>query len=206
MTTGTDAMNFREVVLKNRSYRRFDEDERIDPEVLKGWVDLARICPNAANQQPLKYFATGDLKVCDRIFPHLKWAAALPDWDGPEEGERPAAYVVIFLDHHVSQSSGCDHGIAAQTILLAATVAGFGGCMLGAVDRHGLAETLGVPPHLEILLVVALGRPAETVRLVPVGEDRSLVYYRDDEGVHHVPKRSLKEVMIRLPWEGTEKY
>ncbi|MGE4490496.1 MAG: nitroreductase family protein, partial [Kiritimatiellales bacterium] len=155
---------------------------------------LARLCPSGANLQPLKYFLSCDAAMNARIFPSLAWAGYLKAWDGPAEGERPAAYIVVLGDTEVSKNFGCDHGIAAQTILLGAAEKGLGGCMIGAVNRRALAETLVLPGRYEILLVLALGVSAETVRLVPAGE--SIQYYRDANDVHCVPKRSLADLLI----------
>ena len=124
------------------------------------------------------------------------WAGYLKDWDGPAEGERPAAYIVILGDKDISPSFGCDHGIAAQSILLGATERGLGGCMIGSVKKQGLREALEIPPGYEILLVIALGKPKETVVIEAVGPDGDIKYWRDDEDVHHVPKRALDDMIL----------
>ena len=118
-------------------------------------------------------------------------------WSGPAEGERPSAYIVILGDTEISKSVGCDHGIAAQSIMLGATERGLGGCMIGSIKRDALRETLEIPERYEIQLVLALGKPAETVVLEDVGPDGDIKYYRDDQGVHHVPKRPLDELILR---------
>lgn len=187
-------MNVSELVYKNRSYRRFRQDQKIGRPVLEELVDLARICASGANLQPLKYMLFCDEESCGRIFPHLAWAGYLKEWPGPAEGERPAAYIVILGDTQVSKNFGCDHGIAAQTILLGAAERGLGGCMIGAIQRTDLAQELGLEDAYEFLLVIALGVPAETVQLVPATD--SIRYYRDAEDVHCVPKRSLSEIIL----------
>ena len=131
------------------------------------------------------------------IFPHLGWAGYLKDWSGPIEGERPTGYIIILGDKSIKQSFGCDHGIAAQSILLGAVEKGLGGCMLASVDRReDLMVELGLPDNLLILLVLALGKPKETVVIDPLPEDGDIKYWRDAEGVHHVPKRSLEELIV----------
>ena len=190
-------MMLSDLVLRNRSYRRFYQEVTIDLETLRGLVELARLSASAANKQPLKYILSCDPERNGLIFPHLGWAGYLKDWPGPCEGERPSAYVIILGDKSIRQSFGCDHGIAAQSILLGATEKGFGGCMIGSVQREGLREALGIAPHYEILLVIALGKPKETVVIEAVGPDGDIKYWRDDEGRHHVPKRSLDELILR---------
>jgi nitroreductase len=184
----------KDLVLKTRSVRRFDEKQAIGRDVLEELVDLGRLSASGGNLQPLKYMLFCDAKNNERIFPHLMWAGYLKEWPGPDEGERPAAYIVMLNDATIARSAGCDHGIAAQSILLGATERGLAGCMIGALDRRALAETLNVPGRYEILLVLALGVAAETVRLIEA--DGSIEYYRDEDDVHRVPKRALRTVII----------
>jgi nitroreductase len=186
----------KDLVLKTRSYRRFHQEVGIELETLKDLVDLARCSASGANRQPLKYMLSCDPKENAGIFPHLRWAGYLKDWSGPSDGERPSAYIVILGDKEISNSFGCDHGIAAQSIMLGATEKGFGGCMIGSIDKNGLRQVLDIPERYEILLVLALGKPSETVVLEEVGPDGDIRYYRDDEDVHHVPKRVLEDIIL----------
>lgn len=186
-----------ELIRKNRSYRRFHQNVPLDLDALRTLVNLARLSASGANRQPLKYILSCDPETNARIFPHTRWAGYLKDWPGPAEGERPAAYVVILGDTEISKSFGCDHGIAAQSIMLGATERGLGGCMIGSIDHDGLRQALDIPERYEILLVLALGQPKETVVLEEVGPDGDIKYYRDAEGVHHVPKRSLDKLILR---------
>jgi len=186
-----------DLVRKNRSYRRFYQDVPVDLETLRALVNLARLSASGANRQPLKYIVSCEPGTNARIFPHTRWAGYLKDWPGPAEGERPAAYIVILGDTEIRKSFGCDHGIAAQSIMLGATERGLGGCIIGSIDRSGLRQVLGIPDRYEILLVLALGKPREKVMLEEVGPDGDIRYYRDADGVHHVPKRSLDELILR---------
>jgi len=190
-------MPVKDLVRKNRSYRRFDESVRIPADTLRELVDLARLSASAANLQPLKFVLASTPEETAAVFPHLAWAGYLPDWPGPSQGERPAAYIVIVGDKGIkSPMGGCDEGIAAQSILLGATEKGLGGCMIGAIKRDGLRQAQALPDGYEILLVIALGQPNETVVIDPVGEDGSIKYWRDENDVHHVPKRSLDELIL----------
>jgi len=185
-----------ELVKENRSCRRFHEDQAVKPETLKAFVNLARLSASGANLQPLKYILSCDARKNAEIFSCLAWAGYLKDWPGPEEGERPAAYIVVLGDTSISESAGCDHGIASQTILLGAREKGLAGCMLGSIDRKTLRDSLNIPSQLKILLVLAIGKPKEEVVLETVGSDNSIRYWRDNEGVHHVPKRKLEDIIV----------
>jgi nitroreductase len=137
-----------------------------------------------------------DQKRNSSIFPHLSWAGYLKDWNGPEEGERPSGYIIILGDKNITRSFGCDHGIAAQSILLGASEMGLGGCMIGSIQKEDLRRDLAIPSHLEILLVLAIGKPKETVKIENIGPEGDVKYWRDAKGIHHVPKRSLDEIVI----------
>ena len=188
----------KELVLKNRSYRRFNQSKAIEKKTLLELVDLARNTPSGRNLQTLKYFVSNDPAINAKIFPALSWAGYLKDWDGPVEGERPSAYIVILEDTLIGKNLVHDQGIVAQTILLAAVEKGLGGCMIYSVRRNDLAEELNIPNHLEVVLVLALGEPIEKVVLDPLPANGDIKYWRDENQVHHVPKRSLNDIVINL--------
>jgi nitroreductase len=191
-------MDMQDLVRKTRSYRRFHEEHDIAMATLEQLVDLARLAASGRNLQPLKYMACNDRDWNARIFPELGWAGYLKEWPGPIPGERPSAYLFVLGDQTLTREFGYDPGIACQNILLGATSLGLGGCIIGSVKRERLRELLGLPAHLELLLVIALGRPKEEVRIEPMGAEGDVKYWRDAAGVHHVPKRGLAEVMVRM--------
>lgn len=188
---------FKDLVYACRSYRRFYEDVEISDEELRQLVELARMTGATANCQGLKYKPVNDPAGNAKVYDTLKWAGALPDWDGPEAGERPAAYIVILCDTTIAKSLKVDVGITAQTMMLGAVEMGYGGCMLGSVNREQLAKELDIDTErFTIELVLALGKPKEIVKVVPVPENGSVKYYRDEQQVHYVPKRSLEEILL----------
>jgi len=163
---------------------------------VKDLVELARLSPSSANLQALKFIISCDEIKNAIIFNCLSWAGYIPDWQGPEEGERPAAYIIILGDKEIRPSFSVDAGIAAQSILLGATEAGLGGCMIGSVKKEKLREDLNIPNVYDILYVLAIGKPKEEVVIESTGEDGNIKYWRDENGVHHVPKRSLDELIL----------
>jgi len=186
-----------DLVLKNRSYRRFHENEPIEFRVLQDLIELARLTPSSANLQPLKYMLSCTSDRNALIFSHLAWAGYLRDWPGPEEGERPAGYVLILGDRTLSKSFSVDSGIVAQTILLGAAEQGLGGCMIGSIQRSELMAALKLDAErFELLLAIALGKPKEVVVLESMDAGHGVQYYRDEKQVHHVPKRSLEEIVL----------
>lgn len=187
----------KDLILKNRSYRRFVESEAVSAETLRELVDLARFSATGNNMQPLKFILSSDPATNAVIFPHVGWAGHLTEWDGPAEGERPAAYIIIVADKEIApEYGGVDHGIAGQSIMLGAAERGLGGCMMGSVKRVALRKDLNIDEQYKILLVLALGKPAEEVVLEDVGADGDTKYWRDENSVHHVPKRSLDDLIV----------
>jgi nitroreductase len=184
------------LVYKNRSYRRFKQDELLPLKSLRELADLGRMSACGANKQPLKYLLSSDPAKNASIFPHLYWAKNLPVWKGPAEGERPSAYVIIVGDKSISESFGQDFGIAAQSIMLGAAEQGWGGCMIANIDKPGLRAALQLDDRYELLLVLALGKPAESVVVDDLDPTGNSNYWRDDQQVHHVPKRRLKDIII----------
>ena len=187
-----------DLIKNNRSYRRFYDDYPISQNTLRELIELARLSASAANLQPLKFIISYKFEKNEKIFPHTQWAGYIKDWPGPAEGERPSAYIIILGDTEIKDPFGCDHGIAAQSILLGATEKGLGGCMIGSIDKDGLRKALNITERYEILLVIALGKPKEKVVIDEAGEGGDIKYWRDEKGVHHVPKRTLEELILNL--------
>ncbi len=186
-----------DLIKANRSCRRFDERHKVSSTTLLELIDLGRLSASAANLQPLKYAYSCSPSINAQIFDCLKWAGYLEDWPGPCQGERPGAYIIILQDTHIRQKKvDCDHGIAAQSILLGARENNLAGCMIASINRPKLSTTLNIPDHCSILLVLAIGKPVEEVVITPVEQRHDIRYWRDDHGVHHVPKRSMEEIII----------
>jgi nitroreductase len=190
-------MKFKDLAIKNRSYRRFDENFMIDHEILVELVGLARWAASGRNAQPLKYYLSNEPEINESIFSTLEWAGYIKNWR-PAVGERPSAYIVVLLDMRITDNFYCDDGIAMQNILLGAVEKGLGGCIIRSINKPKLRGLLSVPPYFEVIDVVALGKPVEIVVLKDVNEDGDIKYFRDEKGVHYVPKRTLDELIVRF--------
>jgi len=188
---------FKELVKSNRSCRRFDNTFTLNTQTLTELVELSRYTASGANNQALKYIISSSREQNDQIFSCLTWAAYLKAWNGPEPGEQPTGYIVILGDTTIANNFWCDHGIAAQTMLLGARARGLAGCMFAAINIKKLKELLGIGDHLEVKLVIALGKPVEEACIDDVGDDGDIRYFRDDTQVHHVPKRKLEDLILK---------
>lgn len=188
-----------ELVVKNRSYRGYDESYKVTEDVLKDLVDTARLTGSAANLQPLKYKLVADAENVAKLNGITRWGKMLKDIELPHKGMYPTAYIVICVDTNIvknADSANTDIGIVAQTMLLSAVEKGLGGCMIGNYEKAKATEALGLPEHLVPQLIIAIGKPAEEIKLVDVDETGSTKYYRDENDVHYVPKRKLEDVII----------
>ena len=191
----------KKLIYLNRSYRRFYEDQIIAEETLVSLTEYARMSPSPRNQQALKFILVNDIEMNEKIFPLLGWAAAIPDWEGPIKGERPSAYIIILGDNSVIEKGKKSYhevasGIAAQSIMLGAAEKGLGGCMIAAIKRKQLRELMNLPDKFEILLVLALGKPKEKIIIEEMPGNGNFNYWRDKDQIHHVPKRSLEEIIV----------
>lgn len=192
-----DALNvLRELLLKNRSVRRFDHSRRIERPVLTNLVELTRYCASGRNLQPLRYRIVSDEAECERLFPALAWAGYYKDWAGPAECERPTAYLVQCLDTDLCANCLCDDGLHLEAITLGATAQGLSGCIIKAFNKQKVIEALNIPARYEPRYVLALGYASETVRLVDLLPEGDIRYYRDENSTHCVPKRLLPELVI----------
>ena len=189
----------KDLVIKNRSYRGYDESRRVTEEELREMVDCARLAASSVNIQPLKFYLAWEKEEVDRIQPLTGWAKGLPELTLPHEGMCPTAFVIICQDTDIYESLARfqkDVGIVAQTMLLAATEMGLGGCMIGSFSAGSVKKELGLAENLAPLLVVAIGKPAEKIVLTEAQPGESVKYYRDENDVHYVPKRQLDELIL----------
>lgn len=192
----------RQLVEKTRTIRRFQENRPIAPEILVEILQLSRFGGSARNGQPLRYMIVTDEAVRQQVFPHLGWAGYLPEWHGPDVGERPTAYIVCLLAKKrclgPEHEAHFDLGISTQSMLLGGAEKGIFGCRIGSFSAK-LNEILQIDEDHTILLVLALGYPAETVVIDDMAETDSVRYWRDAGGVHHVPKRKLQDLLYPSP-------
>ncbi len=185
----------KELIIKTRTCRRFIQEEKVSATTLRKLVDLARLSASSGNLQPLRYILSESPEINDAIFQSLAWAGYLKDWPGPAEGERPPAYIIILSDRDISKKVDCDHGIAAQSIMLGAREEGFAACTISAIRREQLREVLSISEQFDILLVIAIGKCSEQIKLETVKENGSIEYWREND-IHHVPKRALDDIIL----------
>jgi nitroreductase len=179
-------------IISRRTVRRFQK-KPIKLDLLRRFVNAARLAPSAANLQPLEYFIITEKEICSKIFETIGWAAYItPKWT-PSVEERPTAYIVILVKDINNKFYTRDVSLASENIVLAAEEEGIGSCILYNIDRNKIQEILKIPKTLHVDSIIALGYKAEH----PVVEDLkdSVKYWRDENEVLHVPKRRLEDII-----------
>lgn len=186
-----------DLLARDRSTRRFDASRSIGTDILTQLVSLTRYCASGRNAQPLRYRIVTNQAERDAIFPALAWAGYYKDWDGPAPDQRPSAYLVQCLDTDLGKDCLCDDGLQLQAITLGATALGISGCIIKAFNRLTVSEVLSIPERYTPRYVLALGYAAESVRIVPMGADGDIKYFRNEADEQCVPKRPLDDLIIR---------
>lgn len=183
----------RRLLLHNRSYRGYDNSFVVREDQLRRIIEVATLCPSARNQQVLRFRPV--LKdESDKVLSHIRLGGALPELHLPFPGSEPNAFVVICSTVEESKYDDMDLGIVAQSMLLQATEIGLGGICIGAFDREPIKQALNLA--YEPLLVLAIGRPKESIELVECHEGDSLTYYRNND-IHYVPKLLLDDLILK---------
>ena len=196
----------KDLVVKSRSYRGYDESRRITEQELLELVDCARFAPSSVNGQPFCYLLLHEKEDTDRLQPLTGWAKALPGMKLPHPGKCPTAFIVICQNTEWDDNLNRylrDVGAVAQTMLLAAAEKDLGGIMIGNFSPAKVSEAMKLPETIVPMLIVAFGKPDEKIVLTEVSSGESIKYYRDDQDVHYVPKRKLEDIVIRA---NAEKY
>lgn len=189
-------MDFYELALKARSCRRFVEDQPLGYADLDWLCACARLAPSGRNAQELRFIEIVEKETCAKVFAHTRWAGAIKDGI-PKEGERPTAFIAVLMPEKSSEVLCFDMGIACQTIQLAATSRGWGCCMIYSYDHKEVADILNIPENLKPGLLLALGLALEERAVSNARAGDSLKYWRDDQGVHHVPKLELEDLVLK---------
>ena len=187
----------KDLLFKARSIRSFDMSKPIDTNTLTEFIDCLRYTPSSCNFQALKYLLINDCENCTFMRNNTRWAAFLPDYNGPCADKSPMAYIVICQDINCCENETLylkDVGIAAQTLNLLAREKEIGCCMIGSFDINAVKDHFKLADNIKPKLVLALGYPLEE----PIIEDEkgNVKYYRDENNVHHVPKRLTKDLII----------
>lgn len=187
------------LIAKTRSIRRYKHNEPVTQDMLKYIAQAARFAPSTGNMQRLRLLLVNDER-CDAIFNEISFAAHLrPYWQGPAEGERPAAYIVVMTDKEPDINLAIDMGAAAEAMLITARDEGLGGCIFRSFDKEKLGKVLGKEPYMPAM-VISIGYSDEVVIIQDVRNigrpEGDLRYYRDQYGHHIVPKIPLEQMLL----------
>lgn len=189
-------MNVYDAVQHRRTIRKFKQDPVNTGDIMK-IIDCARLAPYGANMQPLKFAVISGEQIRRELFPLIRYAGYLKDWD-PSFEECPPVFIAVLNDTSIKPSANteCDCGAAVMSMCLEAEELGLGSCWLGAIDRAKIKETLGLDEKYDVKYLLGLGKPAQNGCTFAIKDD--IKYYFDENGDVHVPKRSIDEVVVEL--------
>lgn len=187
-------MTVYEAIKQRRTVRKFKQDSLKKDDIMQ-IIDSARLAPTAANIQPLKFSVIVSEEKRLEMFPHIKYAGYLPDWN-PEFSQCPPVFIAVLNDTRLkpTEKSECDSGAAIMSMCLAAEELGLGSCWLGAIDRVRIKEILSLPEYLDITYLLGIGYPDQDGTAVDMTD--SIKYYHDEEEKLYVPKRTIEDILV----------
>lgn len=191
-TTKITTPTLNQLLVRNRSYRGYDKNRMVSTEELRRIVNVNTRIASARNQQCLRFrLVTAEER--QKILPHIRLGGALPELHLPASGCEPQAFIVVCSTQPEDRWVDIDLGISAQSMLLKATEMKLNGICIGAFNAAAITQALSLP--YPPLLIIAIGKGIEDIRLVEISEEESHAYYRN-EGTHFVPKVKLDDLII----------
>lgn len=191
-TTKITTPTLNQLLVRNRSYRGYDKNRMVSTEELRRIVNVNTRIASARNQQCLRFrLVTAEER--QKILPHIRLGGALPELHLPASGCEPQAFIVVCSTQPEDRWVDIDLGISAQSMLLKATEMKLNGICIGAFNAAAITQALSLP--YQPLLIIAIGKGIEDIRLVEISEEESHAYYRN-EGTHYVPKVKLDDLII----------
>ena len=182
-----------DLLLRNRSYRGYYKDFVVSEEMLRRIVSVNSRIPSARNQQVLRFRLVTKGAEAEAVLANIRLGNAHPEWHLPLPGTEPEAFIIVCSCQPESRLVSIDLGISLQSMLLKAVEMGLGGIIVQAFNKVRISQALQLP--YEPLVVLAIGKPAERVELVPIRENESHAYYREN-GIHRVPKIPADQLII----------
>ncbi|MDK2902263.1 MAG: hypothetical protein PWQ93_182 [Clostridiales bacterium] len=186
-------MSVYDIILQRRTIRKFKQDP-ISRDTLHKLLNAARVAPSGSNMQPLKYLVIDEPALVDAVFQTTSWANYLEGKGTPSPNEKPVVYIIVLADKEIREDGyAVDIGLALENLILTAWEEGIGCCVQGSIDRDKIKALFTIPDKYVITDAVAMGYRAEQ----PVLEDAQgddIKYYKDENGVLHVPKRRLENI------------
>ena len=177
-------MEVLEAIKTRRSVRQFT-DKPVPDDVLDRLLEALRLAPTGANLQPFKFIVVRDTEVKARLAAACHWKPGMPNGhafiaEAPLAivacGSPDAAISRFHQDGDVAIAPGqwvspnperapdehlncmmLDLAIAADHLVLQATVEGLGTCWVAGLHEREVKEVLGVPEEMRVVIVIAIG-------------------------------------------------
>lgn len=182
------------LLMKNRSHRGYIKNYVVTEEMLRKIVSVNNKIPSACNQQALRFKLVLKDTGSDKVLANIKMGAALPELHLPLPGTEPEAFIIICSTIPENRMLDVDLGISAQSMLLKAVEMGLNGLIIGAFNKENIKNEFSLP--FDPMLIVAVGKGAETIQLIDIEEKEDHRYYRQDR-VHYVPKVKVEQLILK---------
>jgi len=182
-----------ELLTRNRSHRAYKKEYVVSRQELERIVGVCSRIPSGCNQQVLRFHLVTKENGADKVLSQIRLGAALPELHLPTPGTEPEAFIICCSTAKESKLVDIDLGIALQSMAMKAVEMGLNALMIGAFNKEKVREAFELP--YEPLMILAVGKGADRIELVPIDADDARAYYRKD-GIHYVPKVRAEELII----------
>jgi len=188
--------------IKNRSVRGYDPSRKVSLEELREIIAVNSKIASSKNWQVLRFKAVTSGPEADVVNANIKMGALFRkrhasdpenNPDLPLKGTEPQAFVVVFSKEPENSSVLIDLGISLQSMSLKAVELGLNCLMIRAINKAALKEAFST--ELEPVAVLAVGKSAEKIFMLPIHDGENQEYFRK-EGIHYVPKLQLEDILI----------
>ena len=182
-----------ELLTRNRSTRGYKKEFVVSEELLKQIVSVNTKIGSGCNRQVLRFKLVTRDTGADKVLENIKMGAALPELHLPFPGTGPEAFIIVCSTVGDDKLALIDLGMSLQTMSLRAVEMGLTTLIVGAFNKAKLKEAFSLP--CDPLAVLCVGKGIEKHHLVPIHENESHAYYRND-GTHYIPKVILEDLII----------
>ena len=190
--TATRIQSINTLLKLNRSYRGYNKTHIVSIDELNKIVRINNLIPSAKNQQVLR-FKLVTQEDSKKVLANIKMGAALPELNLPLEGTEPEAFIIICTTIPENKWVDIDLGISIQSMLLKAAELKLNGLCIGAFNKEQIKEEFNL--QLEPLLILAIGKAGENIKLTDIRESENHAYYRSNN-YHYVPKVIIKDLIL----------
>jgi nitroreductase len=171
MSSEDERRALHELMSQRWSSRRFASTS-LPEKMVETLIDAARWAPSYGNRQPWRFVVVRDPAILARVHEALTrgnaYAKAAPILialcGDPEDGQQVDGKQYYLMDA----------GMALENMLLQAVALGLHAHPMGGFDEATVRDVLGIPAHVRVLALIAIGRPGRLEDLDERTREREL--------------------------------